>query len=114
MARSGRTRGSSMIEFLLVGIPLIFLLISTFEVARGMWSYHTLAYGVKEGTRYASVHGQTCGTSPNTCTVTVGDVVQKVLDSCSGLLSSQMNLTLVSGGGSTTWGIRGKVNTIPG
>ena len=99
--RRGRELGASTIEFTLIGIPMIFLLISTFEVARGMWSYETLAYGVKEGTRYASVHGQTCATAPNTCTVTVGQVVQKVLDNSSGLLSSDMNLTLTSLSGAT-------------
>jgi Flp pilus assembly protein TadG len=47
--------GTSLVEFTLVGIPMIFLLISTFEVARGMWEYHTLAYAVKEGTRVPSL-----------------------------------------------------------
>jgi len=87
-----------MIEFTLVGIPLVFILISTFEVARGMWIYHTLAYAVKEGTRYASVHGETCTIAPNTCTVTVAQVVQHVLDQSSGLLPGQLNLTLTSVG----------------
>jgi len=50
--------GNATIEFTLVGIPLLCVLISTFEMARGMWLYHTLAYAVKEGVRYAVVHGQ--------------------------------------------------------
>jgi Flp pilus assembly protein TadG len=61
-----RRRGSSTLEFTLVGIPIIFVLISTFEMARGMWNYHTIAYAVKEGTRFASVHGIDCSTAPNT------------------------------------------------
>ena len=64
--------GSTVIEFTLVGIPMIFVFISTFEMARGMWIYHSLAYAVKEATRYASVHGASCTTSPNTCGVTIG------------------------------------------
>src|SRR5215472_15649764 len=100
--KRGEHGGPTLIEFTLVGIPTIFLLISTFEISRGMWTYHTLAYGVKEGTRYASVHGATCATAPNTCTVTVAQVVQKVLDNSTGLLPSQMNLTLTSTGGSQT------------
>jgi len=35
-----------------------------------MWNYHTIAYAVKEGARYASVHGSNCA-APNTCQVTV-------------------------------------------
>src|SRR5579871_5563504 len=72
--------GQSLIEFTLVGIPLIFVLISVFEISRGMWIYHTLAYSVKNGVRYASVHGINCVGSatnsklqnPNNCTVNMG------------------------------------------
>lgn len=66
-SRGGRRGGNAMIEFVLVGIPLIFVLISIFEMARGMWLYHTLAYSVKEGVRYTIVHGQNCATAPNSC-----------------------------------------------
>ena len=58
--RNHRRGGSSLIEFTLVGIPLIFVLLSTFEMARGMWLYHTLAYAARQGTRYAIVHGVNC------------------------------------------------------
>ena len=37
-----RCGGQSLVEFTLVGIPLIFVLISVFEISRGMWMYHTL------------------------------------------------------------------------
>jgi len=97
---SDRERGWTSIEFTLVGIPMMFILVSTFEVVRGMWTYHILAYSVKEGTRYASVHGYTCTQAPNTCAVTVAQVVQKVIDSGAGLISDQLNLTLVSNTGS--------------
>ncbi len=67
--------GQALAEFTFVGIPIIFILISVFEVSRGMWMYHTLAYAVKNGTRYASVHGINCvGTSfnANSCAVSMG------------------------------------------
>ena len=67
--------GQTLVEFTFVGIPMIFVLISIFEISRGMWIYHTLAYSVKVGTRYASVHGINCVTganNPNTCTVNLG------------------------------------------
>lgn len=56
-----------MLEMTLVGIPLMFVLISTVEMARGMWIYHTLAYAVREGTRYTIVHGVNCGITGNNC-----------------------------------------------
>ena len=66
--------GNAMIEFTLVGIPLIFILLATFEMARGMWLYNTAAHAVREGARFAAVHGEDCSTAPNKCWVTVGDV----------------------------------------
>ena len=59
MRRAGQS-GATTVEMTLVAIPLIFILISVFEISRGMWMYHTLAYAVKEGVRFASVHGQNC------------------------------------------------------
>jgi hypothetical protein len=67
--------GQAMVEFTFVGIPLMFALISIFEISRGMWIYHTLAYSVKNGVRYASVHGINCVNSannPNNCLVNIG------------------------------------------
>jgi len=97
--RKIRRRGSSTLEFTLVGIPLIFVLISTFEMARGMWNYHTIAYAVKEGTRYASVHGTNCATAPNTCTVTIGQVARQIVNAGIGLPTNQLRLTFTSQSG---------------
>jgi len=69
-----RCGGQSLIEFTFVGIPLIFVLISVFEISRGMWMYHTLAYSVKAGVRYASVHGVNCTNNGNNCTVNMGPI----------------------------------------
>ena len=69
----------------LVGIPLIFVLISTVEMARGMWLYHTLAYALKEGTRFAIVHGNNCGVSPNACQVTIGQIAAVIENAGIGL-----------------------------
>jgi Flp pilus assembly protein TadG len=102
LRRSGERGGTSLVEFTLVGIPMIFLLISTFEIARGMWTYHTLAYAVKEGTRYASVHGKTCEVAPNTCQVTVAQVAQHTSDAAAGLLPANLTLTFTSTAGTIT------------
>ena len=81
---TGRNRrkrlGQTLVEFTFVGIPIIFVLISIFEVSRGMWIYHTLAYSAKVGVRYASVHGINCIgktvnatlDNPNDCAVKLG------------------------------------------
>ena len=80
-----RQYGSATIEMTLVGIPLIFVLISTFEIARGMWIYHTLAYALREGTRYAIVHGADCSTPPNNCAIRVQDIARVIQNAAVGL-----------------------------
>ena len=102
MRRGPRERGgSTLIEFTLVGIPMIFVLISTFEMARGMWTYHTIAYAVKEGTRYASVHGVNCYLGSNSCGVTITNVATVMKTAGVGLLPTDLTVTFTSSAGSS-------------
>jgi Flp pilus assembly protein TadG len=84
-------RGNATIEFTLVGIPLVFILISTIEMARGMWIYHTLAYAVKEGTRYAIARGQNSSTP-----ATYQGVCNAIVGAGAGLLPKDLILTFYS------------------
>ncbi len=96
--RRNRSRGNSMIEFTFVGIPMIFILISTFEAARGMWVYNTLAHAVKEGTRYTVVRGSgfkascvaTSPADPSVCEVTVQKIAQAIQFSGAGLIPTDV------------------------
>jgi len=95
-----RRLGNATIEFTLVGIPLLCVLISTFEMARGMWLYHTLAYAVKEGARYAAVRGQnspnqvSLGGSPGT--LPQMPICQYIIQQGPGLIPQQVTLTFHS------------------
>jgi Flp pilus assembly protein TadG len=100
--RRGEHGGSTLLEFTLVGIPMIFVMISVFEISRGMWIYHTLASAVKAGTRYAIVHGVNCAQSPNTCTVTIGQIATQIQNAGPGLMPDQMTLTFTPANGSAT------------
>jgi hypothetical protein len=73
----------------------MFVLISTFEMSRGMWLYHTLAYAVKEGARYTVVHGQN---SPNR--VSIRNICDYIVQQGPGLIGKDLNLTFNSFGGS--------------
>jgi len=95
-------RGSEPLEMTLVGIPLIFLLITTFEMARGMWLYHTMAYSIREGTRYSVVHGLNCSLSPNSCTVTISNIATVIQNQDGGLSSGSLSLTFTDNSGTTT------------
>jgi hypothetical protein len=92
--RSGR--GNATIEFTLVGIPLVFVLISTIEMARGMWIYHTLAYAVKEGTRYAVTRGQN-----NPTQTMYQDVCHVIAQAGTGLLPEDLTLSFTSASGTS-------------
>jgi len=83
-------KGQSLVEFTLVCIPLIFILISIFELARFMWCYHTLAFAVERGARYAVVHGNSSSTN-------VSAVAGIIRTAASGLDPAQMTVALQAG-----------------
>ena len=98
----GGLRGSSTIEMALVGIPIVFTLISIFEMSRGMWMYHTLAYSVKVGVRLASVHGENCINNPpgvtNNCPKFISDIAGAIKDAAVGLDPATTLLTFNASG----------------
>ena len=98
-ASTSKRRGQSLLEFTLVGIPIMFVLISIFEISRGMWMYNTMAYAVKQGVRYASVHGRDCGQNGNSCTVTVAQVAQVIQDAGVGLDIAATSVSFSLGSG---------------
>jgi len=98
--RRRQSGGNSLLEFTLVGIPLIFVLISTFQMASAMWLYHTLAFAAKEGTRYAIVHGANCSQNGNAYCIMVPDVATAINRSATGLNPGQMTVTLTPSQGS--------------
>ena len=93
MNRTKKRRGSLMLEFALVGIPTIFLTISSAETALAMWQYHTLEECATAGARAVITHGADCAGS---CTVTVGNVITKIVSTGVGLDSSKLSVKLVS------------------
>src|SRR5689334_8095089 len=94
-----RQRGATTVEMTLVGIPIIFIMISIFEISRGMWMYHTAAHAANAGARYVIVHGVNCtaaATLGNTCTVTIANIAAKIKDSAVGLDPNTTTLTFTS------------------
>ena len=94
-SRAGR-RANSTLEFTLVGIPLIFTLISVEEISRGMWIYTTLASTVARTARYISVRGKDCA-----C-LTLGQIATQITQTGTGLDAAQLQLTLTGASGSTS------------
>jgi len=97
----GGQKGASTLEMTLIGIPIIFMLISIFEMSRGMWLYDTAAHAAREGTRFASVHGINCVNSTatgvtNDCGKTIHDVAAKIQDVAVGMDPSTTTLTFTA------------------
>lgn len=93
MRRIRRRLGSVMLEFALMGVPTIFLTVSVAEASLAMWQYHTLEECAAAGARYVITHGSDCAGS---CTVTVGDVISKIVTTGIGLDSTKLSVKLVS------------------
>lgn len=105
-ARTRHQRGSAIVEMTMIGIPLIFTLISIFEISRGMWIFHTLAYSVKDGVRFASVHGINCINNPpgvpNNCPTNIAAIANVIKDASVGLDPNKTLLSFTANGGTAT------------
>ena len=95
-------RGSSLIEFIFLGIPVIFITMSIIEVSLAMWQFHSLSYTVDTATRYAVLHGRGCTQNGNTCWITVGNVATVLTSQAPALDSSKLNVTLYTHASTTT------------
>ena len=95
-------RGSSMLEFLLAGLPSLFILISTIQMSLGMWQYHTLDSALQQAGRYVVVRGRGCVQNGNTCSVTVGTIAQQIASYAVGMPPQQLSVTLTPPGGAAT------------
>ena len=85
-------------EFVLVGIPTVFLVLSVFEISMIMWQYHTLAEAVARVARYAAANGETCYGSGYSCGTTVGNIATAIKDQAVGILSANLTITLTANG----------------
>ena len=86
-----------MVEMTLIGIPIIFTLISIFEMSRGMWIYSTISYAAREATHYVAVHGgPDCRTLPNNCGIAQVDLYNAINFANTGLTPSKTTILFIS------------------
>ncbi|HLY19691.1 MAG TPA: TadE family protein [Bryobacteraceae bacterium] len=91
-----------MIEFVLAGIPALFILISTVQMGLGMWEYHTLDSALQQAGRYIAVRGRGCTQNGNTCSVSIGTIAQQIATFAIALPPGGLNVTLTPPGGAAT------------
>ena len=94
--QQNKRRGSALLEFTLVGIPMIFISTSIMSTSLDMWQFHNLAYGTQMTARYVAMHGRSCAQNGNTCTVTVASIAAYFQRQALALDSSKLNVKLQS------------------
>jgi hypothetical protein len=102
--KTGKNRakkGQSLVEFTIVGIPVIFLITSVITVSVDMWQFDNLAYGAQTTARYVAMHGRSCIQDGTTCALTVADVVSYLSSRALALDPGKARVTLTSATSST-------------
>jgi hypothetical protein len=87
--------GNAVLEFTLVGIPMVFLLVSIFSMGLGMWNYHTMENAVSATARTLAVRGSE-SVAKGRSAMTVGEVAQLLAFNGMGLAPAMWNVTLVA------------------
>jgi Flp pilus assembly protein TadG len=93
MRRSKGGRGSTMLEFALVGTLFLMVWISTVQLAIGMWRYHTIQNAVKVAGTYTAVHGSDCSTGGNSCGIAIQDIANVLKTNMIGVDPAQVTVT---------------------
>lgn len=95
MKRNRRRRGTALLEFAFTGPALIFIWVSTMQMALGMWHYHTLQYSVKATGNYLAQHGSDCGGS-NSCLIEIENLATLMKNNAVGIPASSIYMTFNS------------------
>lgn len=84
-------RGQALVEFSLVVLVFMIIVLGMVEVGRAVWNYNTLSNAVREGTRYAIVHGVNA-TTPSGPTANDANVEAAVEQFAAGLDPSDLTV----------------------
>lgn len=94
--RSSR-RGSALVEFAFVGVPMVLITVSVVSTSLQMWQFENLSYATETTARYVTTHGADCS-----CGITVGNVATFFANQGLWLSAGQITLTLTDNSGTTT------------
>jgi hypothetical protein len=100
--RQSARSGTALLEFTLLGIPMLCVTISIICVALDAWQLWSLSYAADSTARYISMHGATCAQNGNSCSITTGEVATYFENQASALSSGSVNVTLADGSGTTS------------
>jgi Flp pilus assembly protein TadG len=89
-------RGAAILEFVLVGVPLLLFSTGVMVLGLDMWEYYTLAWGTQSTARYVVMHGRSCLQGDSSCLLTVANVCTYFASHSLALDPSQTKLVLNS------------------
>ncbi len=92
MLQGKARRGSTIIEFGLAGIVLIFVWISIVQMAIGMWRYSTLQYATKLAGSFSAVRGAGCYLPGSDCAIQIKHAAHIIQVNAPGLDSALTNV----------------------
>ena len=95
-------RGSTLIEFTLTGIPVIFIGIAVCECALAMYEYVSMDNAVTIAARYASAHGVGCTQNGNSCKLTMATIATVIANYTPIMSTSSVTVKFTDNSGSTT------------
>jgi hypothetical protein len=93
--------GQALLEFTLLGIPMLCITTSIMCMALDAWQLWSLSYATDSTARYISMRGATCAENGNSCTITTGQVATYFESQAMALSSGSVNVTLADGSGTT-------------
>ena len=91
-------RGASLIEFTLIGIPVIFVTAGIVNASIAMWQFSNMAYAIQVTDSYVVLHGRGCTQNGNSCSLTVGGVASMIAAQGPSLDSSKLKIALTTHG----------------
>ena len=100
--RRKQQAGNVALEFTLVGIPLLFILISVINISYAMMTLHTIQEAVQQGARFTIGRGAGCSDNSNTCTTTVGTIADAMRLFTPGVDPNVLQVTLKTASGAAT------------
>lgn len=102
MLHRNRQSGNVGLEFTLVGIPVLFVLISVINISYVMMTMHTMQAAAEQTARYVIGHGSDCAAKSNSCTTTVGTIAVVMTMFNAGVNPHQLQVTLTTASGAST------------
>jgi Flp pilus assembly protein TadG len=91
--RRANQRGTAMFEYAIVVLISLMMLFGIVDFGRALYAYHFISNAAREGTRFASVRGNTCTFFASDCPATRGQIRAFVKNVPQGIDAAALTVT---------------------